>query len=190
MEYSYDMEQPERTFSTNDQEGSAKRFSTETIAAPDKETFRDLLAIEQRAVPDESLDEADLRTALENPRAITIALRDRETQNIIGFISALPNSDVYDELYNDDPAFENNPQKLYVYDIAIDEDARGLKNFLGLVRPLIEQAKGQGFQALTMHTRTSEGLSDVLQKRYGARLVRIMENWQGWGRYDYLELDL
>jgi hypothetical protein len=42
-----------------------------------------------------------------------------------------------------------------------------------------------------MHARVSQGLSGILQKRYGAKFFRRIENWYGFGEpFDYLELDL
>jgi len=42
-----------------------------------------------------------------------------------------------------------------------------------------------------MHTRVSEGLSSILQKRYSAKLIRTLENWQGYEEpFDYLKIEI
>jgi ribosomal protein S18 acetylase RimI-like enzyme len=169
-------------------ERQTKQFVVEPAPLKNEEVFRELFRVEKDVSGDESLEENDLRGAYENPKAITVVLRD-ENKKIVGLINALPNTEVYQELSPDDPDFENNPHRLYIYDIAVEEGARSLENFLNLMRMLIEEGKQKGFTAITMHTRTSEGLSAVLQKRYGAKLMRTFENWQGWGKYEYLELD-
>lgn len=147
-------------------------------------------AVEKNVSPNAALDKEELETVLKNPNAINVLLRDKG-KDIVGFVIALPNNEVYEELHSDDPCFENNPKRLYVYDIEIEEKNRGLSNFLSMTRPLIEEAETRGFEMLTMHARTSEKLSEVLQGRYQAHKLRTMENWQGWGEpYDYLEIKL
>jgi hypothetical protein len=61
---------------------------------------------------------------------------------------------------------------------------------LNLLRALVAECRAKDFKALSMHTRTSEGLSAILKKRYGAKLLRTFDDWQGWGKFEYLELDL
>lgn len=42
-----------------------------------------------------------------------------------------------------------------------------------------------------MHARVSIGLSKVLQKRYGAKFLRRLENWYNFGEpFDYLEIEI
>ena len=164
-------------------------ISAEAAPSRDEEVFQDILKIEQAVSADEALEETDLRSAYENPAAITVILLNPD-KKIVGFVNALPNTEVYAELSPDDPDFESNPRYLYIYDIAVEKEARSLPNFLAMMRQLVEEARQKGFTAITMHTRTAEGLSSILQKRYNAKLLRTFENWQGWGKYEYLELNL
>ena len=162
----------------------------ELINNLDDDTFEGIYEIEKEVSTDDmALVKEDLRAAMEKPGALTVAIRNNE--KILGFIVALPNSEVYEELHDDDPEFTPDPDRLYVYDLAIGKEKRSLSNFLDLVRKLKGEASARNFKGLTMHTRVGEGLSGILQKRYGAKLLRTIDDWQGYGEpFDYLELEL
>lgn len=53
------------------------------------------------------------------------------------------------------------------------------------------EARNRGYENVSMHARVSEGLSNIMQKRYGAKFFRRIENWHDFGEpFDYLEIDL
>ena len=157
----------------------------------DDTNFSEIFEIEKETSINGLMIEAeDLRSSMEQPNAITVVIRD-EGEKISGFILGLPNEDVWEELHPEDPEFGKEGDCLYIYDLAISEKSRGLHNFLELVKKLVSEAKARNYKLLTMHTRVGEGLSNVLQKRYGAKKLRTLENWQGYGEpFDYLELEI
>ncbi|OGI41588.1 MAG: hypothetical protein A2593_04900 [Candidatus Moranbacteria bacterium RIFOXYD1_FULL_44_9] len=153
--------------------------------------FAQIYEVEKEASGEEVvLKEEDLREALEKPGAINVVLKNSGGR-IVGFINGMPNDQIYHELIEDDPEFLNDPARMYVYDFAIKKESRSLANFLSLIKKLVEEMQRRNLAMLTMHTRKSEGLSNVLQKRYHAKRLRTLINWQGWGEdFDYLELGL
>jgi len=137
-----------------------------------------------------ALEDLDLKATIEKPGAITVVIKNKE-KNIFGFVIALPNDEVYEELHSDDPDFISDPSRLYVYDIAIGNKNRSLANFINLTKALIKEARARNFKILSMHTRTSEGLSSILQKRYHAKKLRTLDDWQGYKEpFDYLEMEI
>ncbi|KKR08123.1 MAG: hypothetical protein UT43_C0019G0002 [Parcubacteria group bacterium GW2011_GWC1_39_29] len=162
----------------------------EIVTTVSADLFSRLYAIEREvSTEDMVLLEGDLRNIIENPRAYTAIIRDGE--DVLGFVVALPVSEVFNELAPYDPELKNDDGDLYVYDIAISSSRRNLPNFLNLVRKLSSEAISRGYKRLIMHTRKSEGLSEILQKRYGVQKLRTIENWCGYGEpFDYLEMAL
>ncbi len=160
----------------------------EMLDKSDENTFQQIYEIEKEvSTGNMLLSEADLRSVMEKADTITIVIRD-EGNRVLGFVVGLPNSEVYEELQSDDPDFKSDPRYLYIYDLAIGRQKRSLANFLNLIRKLMQTASSKNFSGLSMHTRVSEGLSEILQKRYGAKKVRTIDNWQSYGEpFDYLE---
>jgi ribosomal protein S18 acetylase RimI-like enzyme len=162
----------------------------EIVASVSDDLFEKIYAIEREvSTEDMVLSQEDLRNIVDNSHAFTVVIRDGES--VSGFVVALPVGEVFDELAPYDSELKNNEGNLYVYDIAISPSKRNLPNFLNLVRKLLSEATLRGYKKLIMHTRKSEGLSGILQKRYGAQKLRTIENWCGYGEpFDYLEMTL
>jgi hypothetical protein len=87
-----------------------KAFAAEIAPHDNEGVFSGILRVENNAAEEIALEEADLRAAYENPGAITVLLRNPDG-DIVGFVNALPNSEVYAELHADDPEFTNDPRK-------------------------------------------------------------------------------
>ncbi len=176
----------------NKEEVVIKQSVIEVVKNISDSTLSGIFAIEKEVSTGafSALEDNELKAVIEKPNTITVIIRDT-SKNVLGFIVALPNNDVYEELHDDDHDFQDDPESLYVYDVAIGDKERSLANFLNLVRTLTKEARAKNFKVLSMHTRTSEGLSTILQKRYDAKLIRTLDNWQGYGEpFDYLEIEI
>jgi len=163
----------------------------EIISQLDKSILQDILSVEKASFPDQMQSNLeDLRETLENPNGIQIVVRSQEGK-VIGYLSSKPQKEAYEELKNWDPEIDQEDQTLYVESIAIEPEARDLQTFLKLGRAFIEEAKKRGYKKITMHARVASGLSSILQKRYGAKALRKIENWHDFDEpFEYLEIDL
>jgi HEAT repeat protein/ribosomal protein S18 acetylase RimI-like enzyme len=162
----------------------------EIISQLDESILQDILSVEKASFPDQMQSNLeDLRKTLENPNGIQIVVRSQD--KVIGYLSSKPQKEAYEELKNWDPEIDQEDQTLYVESIAIKPEARDLRTFLKLGRVFIEEAKKRGYKKITMHARVATGLSSILQKRYGAKALRKIENWHNFEEpFEYLEINL
>ncbi|MFA6253724.1 MAG: GNAT family N-acetyltransferase [Candidatus Paceibacterota bacterium] len=152
----------------------------EEIKEIDKQVFT-----AEMALPAEIVD-----AYLANPRSILTVLKDREG-HLVGYVVADPLENAFNDLLAHDNEIELLPNTVYVESIAILPKYRSLKNLNSLLKESISRAREQGYQAITMHTRTTNGLSNALQKRWGAEFKRRIDNWYGLGEpFDYLVIKL
>ena len=163
----------------------------EIISQLDESILQDILSVEKASFPDQmQSDLEDLRETLKNPNGIQIVVRSQEGK-VIGYLSSKPQKEAYEELKNWDPEMDQEDQTLYVESIAIKPEARDLQTFLKLGKVFIEEAKKRGYKKITMHARVATGLSSILQKRYGAKALRKIENWHNFEEpFEYLEINL
>jgi len=170
---------------------SEKRGAIEIISRLNEDVLQDILSVEQESFPIQMQSDAeDLRQTLENPNGIQIVIRSQEGE-VIGYLSSKPQKDAYEELKHWDPEMHQEDRTLYVESIAIKPEARNLRTFLTLGRAFIEEAKKRGYTKITMHARIAGDLASVLQKRYGAKAIRKIENWHNFGEpFEYLEINL
>jgi ribosomal protein S18 acetylase RimI-like enzyme len=164
---------------------------TEIISTVDRETMRGIVEVEQSSFPLEmQSDEQDLRETFENPNGIHIVIRSRQGE-VVGYISSIPQKDAYGELKNWDKDIRPEDNTLYIESIAVKPEYRDIRNLLSLGKLFIQEAKRRGFTKITMHARIAGDLSAVLQKRYGAKFIRRIENWHNFNEpFDYLEIDI
>jgi ribosomal protein S18 acetylase RimI-like enzyme len=176
---------------TKEQQQTKRIAKAEIISTVDRETMRGIVEVEQSSFPPEmQSDEEYLRETLENPNGIHIIIRSRQGE-VVGYISSKTQKDAYEELkiWDEEMRPENNT--LYIESLAIKPEHRDLRNFLALGKSLIQEAKRRGFTKITMHARIASDLSAVLQKRYGAKSLRRIENWHNFNEpFDYLEIDI
>jgi ribosomal protein S18 acetylase RimI-like enzyme len=168
-----------------------RREAIEIISRLNEDVLQDILSVEQESFPPQmQSDVEDLRQTLENPNGIQIVIKSQEG-NVIGYLSSKPQKDAYEELKKWDPEINQEDHTLYIESIAIKPEARNLTTFLTLGKALIEEAKKRGYTKITMHARIAGNLSAVLQKRYGAKVLRKIENWHNFGEpFEYLEINL
>ncbi len=131
------------------------------------EILRAISQIEEVVFPEQmQSDENDLRETLENKKGIQIILKNKETNEIVGYLSSKPQKDVVEELKNWDKDLKPEEGVLYLESIAIKPEFRGLESFLKIKKLLLEEMKKKGCKKVALHARAQSGLSHVLQKRY------------------------
>jgi hypothetical protein len=160
------------------------------IIGVDEGTLRQLAEIEKLCFSEEMAeDQEELTEVLESPGSIHLKLEDNEGK-ILGYISSVRQGSEFDSLKEWDPDLEKD-DSLYIHSFDIRPEARNLKNFNALFGRLKQEALLQGYKKLSMYARTENKLSEVLQKRYGAKFFRRIKNWRDLGEdLDYLEVDL
>jgi len=179
---------PEQPFKTNEIKTETK---VDVIHGYSNEILKEILDVEKQSFPKEIQSSAeDLKEILENSDGIHLLAKD-VAGKVVGALLSLRQSQEYEDLKKYDPDFINDETALYVESVAIKPNFRSLEVANKLLKTLIEQAEKKQYKKITMHTRVSNGLSDILQKRCGANFKKRIENWYGFGEpFDYLEIEL
>lgn len=148
-----------------------------------------ILDIDKKIFPTMPVDEEEIRGTLES-EGVQVILSDADAKTV-GYIVSLPHEEAYEFLSEIDPGLVKETGGLYVESIGILPEHRSLKNFYQLWSTFAAEAQQKGFKKITAHVRVSEGLSSVLQKRFGAVKFRTYENWADFNEpFDYLEIAL
>ncbi|MEI7424732.1 MAG: GNAT family N-acetyltransferase [Candidatus Staskawiczbacteria bacterium] len=162
----------------------------EQIDKLDEETLQQILEVEKESFSGGMQDLEGLRNILENKDGIHLCIRG-EDNKISGYISSLRQTQEYSDLKNWDSDFENKNDNLYIDSIAVKPQNRNLESFNALIKTLASKAVEGKYKKIAMHARTSNNFSSILQKRYGAKFIRRLENWYNFGEpFDYLEIEL
>ncbi|MEI7480144.1 MAG: hypothetical protein WCJ59_00780 [bacterium] len=167
----------------------AENFTVKTVQSITNEELTEIKTLDDSMMPEQmQYDLKDLRESFESANGVYILVRNN-LGKIVGYLSSLPKNEEYDGLVEFDPEFAKNNSSLYIESILIKGgDLTILKKVFST---LTTEAKNKGYTNISMHTRVSQGLSDILQKRYGVKFFRRIENWYGFGEpFDYLEFDL
>lgn len=169
-----------------------KEVSAEKLEPPlSPEQIGDIKAIDKQVFPQEmALPEEVVEAFLTNPKS-AIAILKTPADSFVGYIVADPLETAFSDLKKEDKELALLPEAAYVESIAILPEYRSLKNFSSLIENFVSIAKEKGYKRITMHARTTNGLSDILQKRGKAKFERRIENWYGFGEpFDYLVIEL
>ena len=154
-----------------------------------EQDVQEILDIDKQIFPSMPVEEEEIRETLES-EGVQVVLKDAKSK-IVGYIISLPHEDAYEFLSEIDPNIENQVGGIYVESIGILPEHRSLKNFNQLWSTFAAEAQRKGFKKITAHVRVSEGLSAVLQKRFGAVKFRTYDNWADFNEpFDYLEMEL
>lgn len=126
--------------------------------------------------------------ALDDERNLNILLQD-QTGTVLGYLLAIPQSLVFEELRQWDPEMQDDPERLYLEMIQILPGQRGSNRSLFLHQKLCAEAEKRNFFKLSMHARTTTGWSGYLGRIFAeVRFLRQLENWYGFCEpFDYLE---
>lgn len=110
---------------------------------------------------------------------------------VTGYMLAIPQSRVFEELRPWDPAMQEGPGQMYVDMVQTLSGRRQFDGFLRLARAMCAECDRRGVSRLSMHVRASTGLSRVIQRILAeSRCLRRLENWYGFGEpFDYIEAE-
>jgi ribosomal protein S18 acetylase RimI-like enzyme len=126
--------------------------------------------------------------ALDDERNLNILLQD-QTGTVLGYLLAIPQSLVFEELRQWDPEMQDDPERLYLEMIQVLPEQRGSKLGLRLIQRVCAEAEKRNIFNLSMHARTTTGWSEYLRRIFAeVRFLRQLENWYGFCEpFDYLE---
>lgn len=156
----------------------------------DQEILEQILTIEREVFPPlmQSSSE-EIKTIISNKQGIHLLVFNNK--KIVGYLTAVPHNDEYQDLIKYDKAFVLDNKALYIDSIAIKPGHRGLGLARLVFQDLIRIAKQRGFDKISMHVRVSTGLSQRLQSLPAVKFIRRLENWYNFGEpFDYLEINL
>jgi len=161
----------------------------ERIIGFDEETLKQIKGVEDACFPEDMAEtEEELKEVLENPNGIHLRLINGE--DMVGYITSLKPEHEVELLKDCDPNFTPEDGTIYLHSIGIKPANRGLRNFNALLKAFAEEAAHDGYKKVSTYARISNGFSKLLQKKFGAKYFRTIENWRDTGEaMDYLEID-
>jgi len=166
-------------------------ISIEGVFGLDEEILQQVVQMENASFPEGmKADQEDLKEILDNPNGFHFLIRDSGGK-IVGYLASLRQTEEYEDLKKYDPLIENTPDSLYIESIAIEPSKQRDKIATHALQVLRAQAVASGYKKISMHARIKSGFSEMMQKKFGARQLRKLENWYDFGEpFDYLEMDL
>ena len=167
-----------------------QQLTTEIVSGIDQQLIRELITLQQSAFPPQmQFKEPELyyQEALRDRRNINVVVRSPQG-TLLGYLLALPQTEVYEELLQCDPQMQDDPDCMYIDIIQTHPDDRLITGFLGLVSRVCQETLRRGHKRLSMHVRTSNGLNKVTRKIFpDSRSLRRIENWYSSGEpFDYI----
>lgn len=160
-----------------------------------KEYLNDILMLEEKCFPSEwQYDNAAEYYAdvLKNKDNINIFLK--KNDKTIGYILAIPHSDMVDDLLKDDEFLERKDNFYYIETIQIIPQSRGIGGAEKLLKAVCEEAGRMGINNFSIHARALNGFADKVKNIFEGRvsLVRRIEKWRHGGNepYEYIEYTL
>jgi hypothetical protein len=166
-----------------------EKYNVELVNSIDQPTLEEIQKLDDSVMPEDmKYESGDLKECFESKEGIHILVKNNNGE-IIGYLTSLPKNIEYEFLHNEDPEFTMDDTSIYVESVVIKGgDFANAKN---VFNSFMQEAVDRGYKNVSMHARVSQGLSNVLQKRYGAKFFRRIENWYGYGEpFDYLEIYL
>jgi hypothetical protein len=165
--------------------------TTEIVSGHNPHLVRELIALQQNAFPPQMQFQEPERyycEALSDCNNINVVFRAPE-RSLIGYLFALPQSAVYEELRQWDPLMLEDPTSMYIDIIQTHPNHRQLSGFMRLLSCLCLETRRRGHTRLSMHVRTSNGLNKVTRKLFPDSCSRRkIENWYASGEtFDYIE---
>lgn len=111
---------------------------------------------------------------------------------IAGHLLAFPQSSVYEELRQWDPAMRDDPGGLYLDLIQVHPRQRKRGAATRLFRLMALEAGKKGYAKLSMHARKTNRMDERIRKLFpGAHFLRTIENWFDTGEpFEYIETTL
>jgi hypothetical protein len=149
-----------------------------------KLTEEDVDSIEPEVNVDEALK------YYRDPGCVLLLVRSKD-QKIVGYISALPMDRSYTIQHALDPLAVSDPKKLFIESFIIAREFRNIALFLKSTRLFLQRAKELGYSHIAMHARISNGLSNIMQRKFNGVIYRTLDNFVDTGEsFDYIEVEL
>lgn len=168
-----------------------QQLTTEIVTSHDQQLANELIALQQSAFPPQMQfkdPERYYQDALNDKRNINVVVRSPQGA-LLGYLFALPQSEVYGELLQCDPQMQDDPDCMYIDIIQTHPGSRQFSGFMGLASGVCQETRRRGYLRLSMHARTSNGLNKVIRKLLPDSIsLRRIENWYSSGEpFDYIE---
>jgi len=165
--------------------------TAEIVSGNDQHLIRGLVALQQSAFPPQmQFKEPELyyQEALSDRRNINVVIRTPQG-SLLGYLLALPQTEVCEELLQWDPQMRDNPTGMYIDIIQTHPGSRLFSGFMGLASGVCQETRRRGHRLLSMHVRTSNGLDKVIRKILPDSIsLRRIDNWYDSGEsFDYIE---
>jgi len=165
--------------------------AAEVVTGYDLPLVRELIELQQAAFPPRMQfkdPERYYSEALSNSRNINVIVRSQKG-DILAYLLALPQTEVWKELLRWDLEMRGNPAGMYIDIIQTRPGSRQFSGFMGLASGVCQETRHRGYQRLSMHVRTSNGLNKVIRKLLPDSIsLRRIENWYASGEpFDYIE---
>lgn len=127
-----------------------------------------------------------------NPKNINIVCRNEDGQ-IVGYILARPHNDVVQDYLELDYMMKaSDVPMFYVDHVNINEIVFGRSLGLKLIDEMIHEAHRRGVEKFSMHCRVINGLSKIIQRKYGdgLKVKRRIECYADCNDepFDYMEI--
>jgi hypothetical protein len=166
-------------------------FTIEVVKNYDPMLVKELWLLEKQAFPPRmqyTEGESYYIECLKDKANINVVMRDNEGK-VIGYVVAIPQSNVYEILKQYDPDMKDDPERLYVDTIQILPGKRQAFGIMKLINALIEEASKRGLNKFSMHVRKSNGLSRIILRLFPSTVcLRTIDNWYNFGEpFDYIE---
>lgn len=163
----------------------------EVICRCDQDLLEQLVQLEKTAFPARMVY-ADgtqyYRECIEDDSNINVVMRDKNGE-VSGYVVAIPQSKVFEDLHRYDKEMKNDLERLYVDTIQTMPGKRQTFGILKLLYAMIEEAGRRGLNKFSMHARKSNGLSNIILKVFPTTAcLRTIKNWYDYGEpFDYIE---
>src|SRR3989338_6170917 len=132
----------------------------------------DVMKIEGLAIDGKGYEEDIMREDFENPQAVIILLRNKDSQQIIGYVDATPASE---EVINIDSTALNPEYQRY-----------GL--VWEMMKELDEELKKRGYKYMTRDAKIEGGYAASVERFYGERIVEKSDHDSDYGPQRYMKI--
>ncbi len=118
-------------------------------------------------------DKSKIKHNLNEPTYINIFLK--KDKQIVGYLLATPQNDAVKELRKDDPLMREDDQRYYIDKVAVLPLHRDGYAFVRLVDALLEEMGVRGFNRLSSHILSTNGLHKTIKKIWRKYLTDTRE---------------
>lgn len=170
-----------------------KNFSIQQVWHNSATLVGELAGLEEKCLPFQMCHANSYQyfsEALNNPENINLILKYKD--RVVGFLLAKKYSQAHKELINHDPDLRREKENcLFIETIQIHPQFRKKGGFNRLVGKFLSVIRKEKICNFCLYARRKNSFSCFLQKRFGAKKIRTVENWLGFGEaFDYLEISV